>query len=296
MSLKRWILATRPWSLVMTFVSVSLSGILAYGRGYFNIPIFIATMLGLMLAHLASNMTNDYFDVKHGVDNLNSPTSQYRRHPLLTGDISLKNFKTAILGMYLAALSLAIFLAWSRGFIVLIFTALGLFFGLFYTADPVVYKHRSLGEFAVFLVWGPLMVGGGYYVLTGLLDIVPMLVSTPVGLLVALVLLANNLRDAKYDESMGVKTIAVTTAGGLNLFKGLIILVYASTILLILARYLSFFSLITFLSLKEALDLINVFEKQIPPAADPITAQLALHYGILLLIGQIIGEIIKFFI
>jgi 1,4-dihydroxy-2-naphthoate octaprenyltransferase len=261
MSLKRWILATRPWSLVMTFVSVSLSGILAYGRGYFNIPIFIATMLGLMLAHLASNMTNDYFDVKHGVDNLNSPTSQYRRHPLLTGDISLKNFKTAILGMYLAALSLAIFLAWSRGFIVLIFTALGLFFGLFYTADPVVYKH-----------------------------------STPVGLLVALVLLANNLRDAKYDESMGVKTIAVTTAGGLNLFKGLIILVYASTILLILARYLSFFSLITFLSLKEALDLINVFEKQIPPAADPITAQLALHYGILLLIGQIIGEIIKFFI
>ena len=100
----------------------------------------------------------------------------------------------AVIGMYVVALTFAP--AWVRG---LTFTALGLFFGLFYTADPLVYKKRSLGEIAVFMVWGPLIVGGSYHVLTGSVDYIPMLVSTPIGLLLALVLLANNLKDVEYE-------------------------------------------------------------------------------------------------
>ena len=109
----------------------------------------------------------------------------------------------AVIGMYVVALTFA--LAWVRGLTVLTFTALGLFFGLFYTADPLVYKKRSLGEIAVFMVWGPLIVGGSYHVLTGSVDYIPMLVSTPIGLLLALVLLANNLKDVEYEREVDVK-------------------------------------------------------------------------------------------
>lgn len=296
MSIKTWILATRPWSLVMTFVSVSLAGILAFGNGSFSPALFLMTMVGLMLAHLASNMANDYFDVKHGVDHKDSPTSQYRSHPLLSGSINKGSFKTAIVVTYMVALILGLAIAWIRGLPVLMFTALGLFFGLFYTADPVVYKAKSLGEISVFMVWGPLMVGGSYYVLTDSIDYVPMLVSTPVGILVSLVLLANNLRDVEYDKSVGVETIVRNKTQGLELFKWMLVSVYASTILLILGRLLSPLSLITLLTIKEAKGIFDVFEEKIPPAADPMTAQLALHFGLLLLAGEIAYSLLTFLI
>ena len=295
MSFKTWVLATRPWSLSMTFVSVSLAGILAYGSGSFNVFLFLGTMVGLMLAHLASNMANDYYDVKHGVDKAESPTSQYRPHPLLTGEISRGSYKTVVIGMYVVALSFALALAWVRGLTVLTFTALGLFFGLFYTADPVVYKKRSLGELAVFMVWGPLMVGGSYYVLTGSIDYAPMLVSAPIGLLVALVLLANNLRDVEYDREVGVETIVHSKAQGLNLYKGLLLVIYASTIALVTARLLSPLSLVTLYTVKEAKGIVDVFEEEVPPVADPMTAGLALHFGLLLLAGEIAGSLLAFF-
>ncbi|MGD2201483.1 MAG: prenyltransferase [Candidatus Bathyarchaeota archaeon] len=292
MSLKIWFLATRPWSLVMTFVSVSLAGILAFGSGSFSITLFLMTMAGLMLAHLASNMANDWFDVKHGVDKEDSPTSQYRPHPLLTGEIPRGSFKTVVVAMYLVALSLALALAWIRGLPVLMFTALGLFFGLFYTADPVIFKKRSFGEVAVFMVWGPLMVGGSYYVLTGSIEYAPMVVSTPVGLLVALVLLANNLRDVQYDRSVGVETIVSDKAQGLRLYKGLVVLIYASTVLMVAGGLLPPLTLITLLTVREAKSIIDTFEEEVPPAADPMTAQLALHYGLLLLAGEIVNSLL----
>ena len=279
----------------MTFISVSLAGILAFSSGSFNVVLFLATMVGLMLAHLASNMANDYFDVKHGVDKADSPTSQYRPHPLLTGDISKGSFKTAVIGMYVVALAFALSLSWVRGLPVLMFTALGLFFGLFYTADPVVYKKRSLGELAVFMVWGPLMVGGSYYVLTGSFDYGPMLVSTPIGLLVSLVLLANNLRDVEYDREVGVATIVHSKAQGLNLYKGLLLVIYATTVALVAARLLSPFSLVTLYTLREAKGIVDVFEEEVPPVADPMTAGLALHFGLLLLAGEVAGSLLALF-
>jgi 1,4-dihydroxy-2-naphthoate octaprenyltransferase len=296
MSLKIWVLATRPWSLSMTFVSVSLAGILAYSSGSFNVLLFLGTMVGLMLAHLASNMANDYFDVKHGVDKVESPTSQYRPHPLLTGEIPRGSFKTVVIGMYVLALVFALALAWVRGSTVLVFTGLGLFFGFFYTADPVVYKKRSLGELAVFLVWGPLMVGGTFFVLTGAVDYASMLVSTPIGLLVALVLLANNLRDVEYDREVGVETIVRSKAQGLNLYKGLLFIIYASTIALVAAGLLSPLSLIALYTVREAKGIVDVFEVEVPPIADPMTAGLALHFGLLLLAGEIAGSVLAFFI
>ena len=119
----------------MTFISVSLAGILAYGSGSFNVFLILGTLVGLMIAQLTSNMANDYYDVKHGVDKAESPTSQYRPHPLLMGEIPSGRFKMAVIGMYAVALTFALALAWARRLTVLLFTALGLFFGLFYTAD-----------------------------------------------------------------------------------------------------------------------------------------------------------------
>ena len=292
MSLKTWIIATRPWSLVMTFVSTCLAGILAYASGSFSVPIFILTMVGLLIAHIAANMTNDWYDVKHGVD-ANAPTAEYRPHPLLFGELDKKTYKRVIFSLYGIGLIISLYLTWLRGIPVLIFSALGVILGVFYTADPVKLKHHSVGEISVFLAYGPLMVGGAYYALTGVVSPYAMMASVPIALLVALVLLANNIRDREFDASVGISTLTTNKEEkqGLAYYKILLSSAYIATIVLIFAGVLSPFSLIAFLTLRESFNIVEQFSVKIPLTSDQITAQLSLHYGVLLTFGEFINLI-----
>lgn len=294
MSLKTWIIATRPWSLVMTFVSTCLAGILAYASGSFSVPIFMLTMVGLLIAHIAANMTNDWYDVKHGVD-ANAPTSEYRPHPLLFGELDKKTYKRVIFSLYGIGLIISLYLTWLRGIPVLIFSALGVILGVFYTADPVKLKHHSVGEISVFLAYGPLMVGGAYYALTGTVSLDAMMASVPIGLLVALVLLANNIRDREFDASVGISTLTTNKEEkqGFAYYKILLSSAYIATIVLIFARVLSPFSVIAFLTLRESYGIVKQFGVKIPLTSDQITAQLSLHYGVLLTLGEFLNLIIK---
>jgi 1,4-dihydroxy-2-naphthoate octaprenyltransferase len=290
MSLKTWIIATRPWSLVMTFVSTCLAGILAYASSSFSVPIFILTMVGLLIAHIAANMTNDWYDVKHGVD-ANAPTAEYRPHPLLFGELDKKAYKRVIFSLYGIGLIISLYLTWLRGVPVLIFSALGVVLGVFYTADPIKLKHHSVGEISVFLAYGPLMVGGAYYALTGVVSLEAMMASVPIGLLVALVLLANNIRDREFDASVGISTLTTNKEEkqGFAYYKTLLSSAYIATIVLIFARVLSPFSVIAFLTLRESYGIVKQFGVKVPLNSDQITAQLSLHYGVLLTLGEFIN-------
>ena len=294
MSLKTWIIATRPWSLVMTFVSTCLAGILAYASGSFSVPIFMLTMAGLLFAHMAANMTNDWYDVKHGVD-ANAPTAEYRPHPLLFGELDKSAYKKAIFSLYGAGLLISLYLAWLRGVPVLVFSALGVVLGVFYTADPVKLKHHSVGEVCVFLAYGPLMVGGAYYALTGVVSLDAMMASMPIGLLIALVLLANNIRDREYDATVGISTLTTNKEEkqGVAYYKMLLSSAYAATVVLILARVLSPFSVIAFLTLRESYGIVKQFSVKVPLNSDQITAQLSLHYGVFLTLGEFINLVFR---
>jgi len=278
----------------MTFVSTCLAGILAYVSGGFSVPIFILTMVGLLIAHIAANMTNDWYDVKHGVD-ANAPTAEYRPHPLLFGELDNKTYKRVIFSLYGIGLIISLYLTWLRGIPVLIFSALGVILGVFYTADPVKLKHHSVGEISVFLAYGPLMVGGAYYALTGVVSPYAMMASVPIALLVALVLLANNIRDREFDASVGISTLTTNKEEkqGFAYYKTLLSSAYITTIVLIFARVLSPFSVIAFLTLRESYGIVKQFGVKIPLNSDQITAQLSLHYGVLLTLGELLNLIIQ---
>lgn len=290
MSLKTWIIATRPWSLVMTFVSTCLAGILAYASGSFSIPIFMLVMVGLLIAHMAANMTNDWYDVKHGVD-ANAPTAEYRPHPLLFGELDKETYKRVIFSLYGTGLIISLYLTWLRGIPVLIFSALGVILGVFYTADPVKLKHHSVGEVCVFFAYGPLMVGGAYYALTGAVSLDAMMASVPIGLLVALVLLANNIRDREFDASVGISTLSTNKGEkqGFAYYRALLSSAYIATAVLIFAGVLSHFSVIAFFTLRESYSIVKQFGVKIPLNSDQITAQLSLHYGVLLTLGEFLN-------
>ncbi len=297
MSLNTWFIATRPWSLVMTFVATCLAGIMAYSFGSFDPFLFALTMIGLIIAHTASNMTNDWYDVKNGVDE-NAPTAKYRPHPLLFGQVDKGMYKIVIFAQFAVGFAIASYLTWLQGLPVMVFSVLGVLFGVFYTAGPVKLKYRTLGEVSVFLAFGPLMVGGAFYAITGQFSWDPLLASTPIGLLIALVLLANNLRDKSFDAEVGISTIATGASKnqGMMYFKALTASVYVSTIALVALRIISPFALLSFASIKTAIQINSQFSEEVPLTSDQQTAQLALQFGVLLTAGELLNVIYTTFL
>ena len=85
---RNWFLASRPWSFTMTAISVSVGSTLGAIDGSFSWALYLVTLLGTILLHAATNLINDYYDVKTGVDTREVSTAQYRPHPLVEGKLN----------------------------------------------------------------------------------------------------------------------------------------------------------------------------------------------------------------
>lgn len=281
----------------MTAVAVTVGSLMALQfTGSFAVLLYLLTLIGMVAVHGATNLINDYFDVRHGVDRPESPTAQYRPHPLLLGILSGRQILASALGLYALAALIGLYLTWLRGWSIVGLALLGGLASFFYTADPVKYKHYALGELSVFFMWGPLMVSGSYFVQTANWQEIStvLLASIPIGLFVAAVLLANNLKDIGYDEKFAVRTLGnlLGLQRGRWLFEALVLLAYVIIIALALARLLPLWALIVLLSLPKARGLFrNLSGDKVPADADPQTAQLALAFGLLLVAGLLLGKV-----
>jgi 1,4-dihydroxy-2-naphthoate octaprenyltransferase len=293
MNLKIWFLATRPWSFTMTAISVGVGGAVAALDGAFDVWLFLLTLVGAVCVHGATNLINDYFDYKSGVDRPGAPTTLYRPHPLVQGLISPQAVLWVSVGLYAIAAIIGLALLALKGAGLLWFILVGAIASFFYTAGPIKYKYLALGELSVFLMWGPVIVGGTYFVQRGSLSPDAVLISVPFGLLVALVLLANNLRDIDYDRSAGIATLGTLLGQQKTrvLYQGLILLAYLATALLIALKILSPWGVLVFFSAPVAFRLIRTLQREIPNDADARTAQLDTLFGVWLIIGLILEKI-----
>lgn len=294
MNFTLWFLATRPWSFTMTAISVGVGGAAAALDGAFDIWLFLVTLIGAICVHGATNLINDYFDYRSGVDRPGAPTTLYRPHPLVQGLISPNAVLGVSLGLYGCAALIGLYVVWLKGLALLWFILVGAAASFFYTAGPIKYKYVALGELSVFLMWGPVIVGGTYFVQRGSLSPEAVLISLPFGLLVALVLLANNLRDIEYDGSVGIKTLGTLLGQRktLHLYQGLIVLAYLAVLVLIALKIVSPWGLLVFFSAPVALRLIRTLQHEIPNDADARTAQLDTLFGIWLIVGLVLEKIL----
>ena len=162
--ISRWLISTRAAVFIMTEIAAGIGGILAYRNGSFYWPYFLAAMVGLVFAHASNNLLNDFIDFKRGLDRDNYYRAQYGPQPLEHGLMTQKQLLGYISVSLLIALAAGTYLVLATGTTTLILLGAGLFFLLFYTW-PL--KYIGLGELTVILVWGPLMVGGTYFVTTG---------------------------------------------------------------------------------------------------------------------------------
>jgi 1,4-dihydroxy-2-naphthoate octaprenyltransferase len=292
--LKLTLLATRPWSFSMTPISVTLGNIVGISAVPFHWERYILLLTGMILVHAATNVLNDYCDFRHGLDVKGAPTTLYRRHPLVEGDFTPKSLLRLSVFCYAGGALIGAYFVAVSGWIVVVFAILGGLTSLFYTADPIAYKYRGMGEIAVFVMWGPLMMIACHYIQTGTWEQSGrvLLVSIPQGLWVALVLLANNLKDIEFDSESQVTTIG-TKLGRTNTIKVYILLIaviYGITLMEIVIGIIPVWGLLTILSLPLVAKLIVRFQREagIPPDADPQTAQTGMLYGLLLVAAFLI--------
>jgi 1,4-dihydroxy-2-naphthoate polyprenyltransferase len=287
---RNWFLASRPWSFTMTAISVSVGSALGAIDGNFSWVYYLITLIGTVLLHAATNLINDYYDVKSGVDTQEVSTAQYRPHPLVEGKLNAKQVRIAATILYGLSTCIGIYLAVARGWALLWIGLIGAFASLTYTAPPLKYKYSALGEISVFFMWGPLMVAGAYFVQRQTFSIDAFWISLPFGALVALVLLANNIRDITHDRDKGILTLAIVLGqrNGLRLYFILVVSAYLGIVLMSVFGPLYLWSLIVLLSMPLAWRMLRQMMKQVPADADARTAQLDTAFGVLLVISLVL--------
>ncbi len=204
--ISRWLISTRAAVLIMTFVSASIAGIMAFGSGQFNLLNYLLLVIGLVFAHATNNLLNDLTDFDRGVDRDNYFRTQYGPQALQQGLMTRKQLLTYAAVTGLIALAAGAYLVWLHGWLALALLAAGAFFVLFYTW-PL--KYIGLGEIAVIIVWGPLMIGGGYYVITGHWDWNVALAGLPYALGPTTVIFGKHIDKWKEDKAKGIHTLPV---------------------------------------------------------------------------------------
>jgi len=290
MDAKTAFFSTRPWSFTMTFSSVTLGALMAALVGRFDVLLYALTLAGMIAFHAATNVLNDFFDVRHGVDREGAPTTKYRMHPAAFGQTPLSTILEFSLALYAVTIAAGVYLAYTSSFAILLVVGAGIAGSVLYTADPVVLKARGLGEATVFAMWGLLIPLGSFMVQTGEYSLSPVLAAIPIGLLVALVLLANNIRDISYDGSMGNRTLAVVLGaeGAKKVYATLLAAAYVLVVAGILVGSLPVWSLLVFLTAPEARRLVRMFDGPVPDNADPRTAALAFQFALLYIASLIL--------
>ena len=271
-TVSRWLLITRASVFPMTITSAAIGGLLAVrAPGEHNWVAFALALFGLVLAHAANNMINDYFDLEAGVDSAESVRGQYAPHPVLSGLISKAGLILAIAVVNLLDLAILVSLTELRGWTVAAFAALGLFISVFYVAPPLQLKHRGMGEPGVFIVWGPLMIGGTYYVTTGTLPPWVIVASLPYAILVTTVLMGKHIDKFETDSAKGVRTLPVILGRERALFltQELMVAFFVLVPLLVLTGTLGVATLLVLLAAPRLVQVLRVYNQPKPAAAPP---------------------------
>jgi 1,4-dihydroxy-2-naphthoate octaprenyltransferase len=268
----RWLLITRACVFSMTLTSGLIGGLLAAATAAApHWSYFTLALVGLVVAHACNNMINDYFDTTGGVDTAEYTRALYAPHPILSGLISTRGLLGAIAALNLADLAILLVLVSVRGWPVAAFALAGLFVSVFYVAPPLKLKHHGLGEPGVFLVWGPLMIGGTYYVTAGTLPPWVWLASVPYALAVTTVLIGKHIDKYEQDRARGIHTLPVLlgTQASLRLNQAAMIAFYVIVLGLVLSGYLGFGVLLVAAAIPRLVQVLKAYSRPKPAAPPP---------------------------
>ena len=203
---------TRLPFLSATAVPVLLGIVVAASDGAFTWWTALLTLIGGSFAHLAINVTNDIFDTLSGADDANTTPTQFSggSRVAVYDLVSIRGLTWLAVALFGAATAIGLVLVAVTGHLALIWIGMaGILVGVAYTAPPLKLVYRGLGEIAVAIGFGPIMLLGAYVAQTGRLAWEPLVLSLVPGILIALILFVNEIPDRRSDGEAGKRTLPV---------------------------------------------------------------------------------------
>ncbi len=291
-----WVQAIRPFAFSASIIPVLLGavGAMLYFPGHIAWYLLPVLIFAAILFHTGGNLISEYFDYKNDIDRKETLGGS---RILVDEMLSPKQILNAGILTFVVGFLLGLILVWVRGTDILYLGLFGLIAGIFYTVKPFQFKYIALGDVLIFLAFGPLLVLGSYFALTGNMDWNIIWLSFPIGFLVVGILHANNTRDMKFDREAHIRTFAsiIGIKGAKFEYYFLVIGAYLATVLLVLTGVVGWYVLLVVLSLPAAVKNIKQFSKaslENPKEIamlDVQTAQLHMQFGLLFIIGILLN-------
>lgn len=289
---KIWWQLTRPHTLTAAFVPVLLGTVLALQFTKVNVLLFAAMLIACLLIQAATNMFNEYYDFKRGLDT---------EHSVGIGGAIVRNGvkpSTVInlaFALYGVALLLGIYICLNSTWLLALIGIVCMAAGYFYTGGPMPIAYTPFGELVAGFFMGVVIILISFYIQTGYINADSVLISIPVSILVGAILLANNIRDLDGDKENGRKTIAILVGkkGAIILLGAMFFVSYAWIIGLVVSGISSPWVFVTFLSIPKAVKATKGFIGKSQPLemmpAMKATAQTNTIFGFLLSIGLLLA-------
>ncbi|NCC94644.1 MAG: 1,4-dihydroxy-2-naphthoate octaprenyltransferase, partial [Opitutae bacterium] len=204
--MKNWIMAVRPKTLWAAGAPVIMGTALAYADGGFDALPALAALTGALLIQIGANIWNDYGDSLRGADD------EHRDGPIRitqTGEIPTVTVRNMGLLAFALAVIPGLYLLFHAGWPVAAIGVTSIAAGLWYTGGRRPLAYIGMGEPFVLIFFGPVAVGGTYYVQCLQINMTVLLMGLVPGLLSVAILAVNNYRDMEGDRRVGKHTLAV---------------------------------------------------------------------------------------
>jgi 1,4-dihydroxy-2-naphthoate octaprenyltransferase len=284
---RTWLTALRPVSFTASVIPV-LVGTAIAANDEFHPLLFVLALFGSIAIHAGTNLVNDYFDHVKGTDN---EDSLGQGGVIQRGLLSARAVLTGGIIAFAVGAAIGLVITAQVGWPVLALGLASVAAGYFYTASPFSLAYRGLGEVVVFVFMGPVIVVGAYYVQTQAWAWEPFVASLPIGLLVAAILHANNVRDIENDRKHHKWTLAALAGRPLADYEYVALMLggYGVIIGMTIAGTAPWPVLITLITLPLALRIVRFEARQTSPKALNLvlaqTAGLHMLFGALLAAG-----------
>lgn len=290
-----WWRLLRPHTLTASFIPVFVGTMTAYVmHDELHVGLFVAMLLASVLIQAATNMFNEYYDYKRGLDNEKSVGIG---GTIVRDGVAPKTVLNLGLTFFGIAVLLGIYISATTSWWIAVIGAASMLIGYLYTGGPIPIAYTPFGELFAGFLMGTVMMAISFYIQTMYVAKEILLISIPVAILIGAILLSNNIRDLDNDEKNGRKTLAILMGRKNAIFflGSLFVAAYGFTALFILFDILPVWAWITFLSIFKAYKAIAGFlGKETPIEMMPgmvNTAQTNTVYGFLLGISFIIAKI-----
>lgn len=283
---------TRPHTLTATFAPVILGTVMALAVTDIDWAMFAAIMIACLCLQIATNLFNEYYDFKRGLDTADSVGigGGIVRHGLKPS-----NVLTVAFVLYGIAAILGVYICMNSSWWLVAIGVFGMAVGYLYTGGPLPIAYTPFGELFAGVLMGSGFVLISYFVQTGTITLDSVLISLPIAILVGAINMSNNIRDIEEDIIGGRKTLAILLGRdrAIALLMIAFIVSFAWIIGLIVVGIISPWALIVFLGIKKPIEAIRAFRigKEQMRVAMKSTALTNTIFSFLLAIGLFIAQI-----